>query len=113
MISANARSPMLGQLAKRPRGTVLDMMSALAARPRQHVMARRRTAIGVASWPGESNPKNEFEKPQDPAIASGVEGVIYPWNRGYQIWSALTTAAAALTGVVVPLQIALGIGSNE
>ena len=37
----------------------------------------------------------------------------YPWNKGYQIWSAIITGAAALTGVVVPLQVALGVGTNS
>ena len=108
---------------------ILESRPVLAATPRtigrsavqKHVTTRARrspTPLNVASWPGpnpNSSPRNEFQPPQDPAVASsqGVEGVIYPWNKGYQIWSAITTAAAAITGVVVPLQVALGVGSNS
>ena len=52
---------------------------------------------------------SEFVPPS--ALPPGVaptQGVLYPWNRGYQIWSVATTAAAAMMGILVPLEAAIG-----
>lgn len=71
-------------------------------------------AKASVNWPGSSSnpilpgPGSPFSPPKSPPPAS--DGIIYPWSRGYQLWSALTTAAAALSGILIPLEVALGVG---
>ena len=74
------------------------------------------SAKASVNWAGSSGSgqnlpgRSPFSPPRSPPPPS--DGIIYPWSRGYQLWSVLTTAAAALTGLLIPLEVALGVGRS-
>lgn len=41
-----------------------------------------------------------------------TSSTIYPWDTRFQAWSTLATAAAAATGFIIPLEVALGGGAH-
>jgi hypothetical protein len=43
---------------------------------------------------------------------TSASGVLYPWDPWLQAWSTLATVAAAATGFVIPLEVALGGGAH-
>ena len=61
-----------------------------------------RVARRASSWR-----ESEAQQRDDP-----TSSVIYPWDRRFQAWSTLATAAAAATAFAVPLEVALGGGAH-
>jgi len=77
--------------------------------------ARRPGACGSGRSIRISATKSWERSSIDASEGGGVQAsneVIYPWDRRFQAWSTLATAAAAATGFFVPLEVAMGGGAD-
>ena len=70
---------------------------------------RRLVAARASSLESGSQDGDDAAEARDVTSASGV---LYPWDPWLQAWSTLATVAAAATGFVIPLEVALGGGAH-